>query len=597
MSTKWSRQRRGIFASLVFLGLIWAVMPRLAGAEEPTTGVPWPATDALGRKLPLAGEAPAPRHDRFVGIFYFLWHENRSPVRAGQLGPLDVSKILARDPDALKHPNSSLWGPNGLYHYWGEPLFGYYLAEDPWVIRRHAQLLAAAGVDTLIFDATNAIWYPKVTTALCETFRQVRKAGGRTPRIAYMVNTEAGRTARDLYDHFYKPGLYRELWFTWNGKPLLICDPKEADPELRGFFTLRRAHWPFTMVNTRNAWHWEATYPQPYGFTDDPGKAEQVNVSVAQNLRAVDGRVTNMSAGDARGRGFHEGRSDHSREAITSGRNFQEQWKRALDVDPPFVMVTGWNEWIAGRWKRPGDPIVFVDQFNQEFSRDTEPMKGGHGDNFYYQLVAGIRGYKGVPPLPAASSATTIDAAGGFEPWRTVAPEFHDDASDTLPRDFAGAAGLHYTNHTGRNNLVACKIARDANNVYAYARTAEPLTRPSGSSWMLLFLDVDRDPRTGWKGYDFVVNRIVDPDGTTWLERNKGGWRWEKVQRVSLRFEGRELHLTIPRRALGLSSGTNKLAIDFKWADNLQHPGDVMDFYTSGDVAPEGRFKFRYVAD
>jgi hypothetical protein len=32
---------------------------------------------------------------------------------------------------------------------------------------------------------------------------------------------------------------------------------------------------------------------------------------------------------------------------------------------------------------------------------------------------------------------------------------------------------------------------------------------------------------------------------------------------------------------------------DFKWADNLQHPCDVMDFYISGDVAPEGKFNYR----
>jgi hypothetical protein len=32
---------------------------------------------------------------------------------------------------------------------------------------------------------------------------------------------------------------------------------------------------------------------------------------------------------------------------------------------------------------------------------------------------------------------------------------------------------------------------------------------------------------------------------------------------------------------------------DFKWADNLQHPSDVMNFYISGDVAPEGKFNYR----
>ena len=95
---------------------------------------------------------------------------------------------------------------------------------------------------------------------------------------------------------------YHDLWFRWLGKPLMLCDPAKASPELQKFFTLRRAHWPFTMVNTPNAWHWEAAYPQPYGYRTDPEKPEQVNVRSPRNLRANDGRVTNMSRLDARGR-------------------------------------------------------------------------------------------------------------------------------------------------------------------------------------------------------------------------------------------------------------------------------------------------------
>ena len=176
----------------------------------------------------------------------------------------------------------------------------------------------------------------------------------------------------------------------------MICDPAEADEQLRDFFALRRAHWPFEMVNTRDAWHWEAAYPQPFGYTSDPQAPEQVNVSVAQNLRQSDGRVTNMSDGDARGRSFHAGGTDPAPDAVLHGHNAQEQWSRALELDPPFVMVTGWNEWIAGRFSRPGQPIVFVDQYSQEYSRDIEPMRGGHADNYYWQLVANVRRYKGI---------------------------------------------------------------------------------------------------------------------------------------------------------------------------------------------------------
>ena len=279
-----------------------ATMVVAARAEAPflNEGAPWPATDALGRKLPALAEVGPPKPGRFTGIFYFLWHNPGLPKHPNWDGPYDVTRIMAADPQALQKPASPLWGGIGVSHYWAEPLYGYYLSTDPWVLRRHAQMLTDAGIDTLIFDTTNAQIYREVYRALCQVFREVRSAGGRTPQIVFMVNTQAGQTALQIYRDLYQPGLYPELWFRWQGKPLLVCDPADAPAEVRDFFTLRRAHWPFTLTNTPYAWHWEATYPQPYGFTDDPAKPEMVNVSVAQNLRQKDGAVTHMSFGDAR---------------------------------------------------------------------------------------------------------------------------------------------------------------------------------------------------------------------------------------------------------------------------------------------------------
>ena len=266
-------------------------------SNDPIPITPWPATDGLNRKLPLADSLPAPRKNRYVGIFYFLWHNHQLPKNSFGDGPHDIKKILAADPDVLKKPNSPLWGPMGSPHYWGEPLYGYYRSDDPWVLRRHANALTDAGIDVLIFDTTNAVTYPDVYTKLCEVFTQIRKEGGATPHIAFMVNTKAAETANKIYQDLYKPGRFQELWFQWHGKPLMICDPAVASPELQQFFTLRKAHWPFTMVNTEKAWHWEAAYPQPFGYIDDENVPEQVNVSVAQNLRRSDGKVTNMSSG------------------------------------------------------------------------------------------------------------------------------------------------------------------------------------------------------------------------------------------------------------------------------------------------------------
>ena len=582
---------RGALSALALAGAVG-----LGAADAPPNpGTPWPATDALGRALPLSSEVGLARSNRFVGMFYFQWLVPAMPIprTPGGDGPLDVSKILARDPNAMQKPDSPLWGKVGQYHFWGEPLFGYYRSSDPWVLRRHAQMLADAGVDVLIMDATNAETYRDVYTALGTVFRDVRRAGGRTPQIAFMLNTQAGRTADRLYRELYQKGIFAELWFQWEGKPLLICDPKEISAELKPFFTLRRAHWPFTMENTPYAWHWEATFPQPYGFTDNPKNPEQVNVSVAQNLSAKDGSVSPMGSGQARGRSFHAGKQAIEPGSVNQGHNFQEQWSRALKLDAPFVLVTGWNEWIAGRWGKPDERPVFVDQYDQEFSRDIEPARGGHGDNYYWQLVANVRRYKGAPALPAASAAKTIVVADAFSQWRDVRPEFRDHVGETQPRRMDGVGGTHYTNTSGRNDFATIKVARDAANIYFYAQTVQPVTDRAGTNWMWLLIDADQNPATGWSGYDFIVNRAADAAGKFWLERNAGGWKWERVAPIDLRVAGNELQLAIPRAALGLAAGT-KATFDFKWADNLQAPGDVMDFYVSGDVAPEGRFNYRF---
>jgi hypothetical protein len=578
---------------LLFAALLIAVFTVMTTFAQDNPGVPWPATDALGRSLPLASQVGLPKTNRFVGIFYFIDHLEwpRSPLLDG---PYDVAKILKRDPDALSKPESPLWGGNGVAHYWGEPLYGYYRCDDPWVLRRHAQLLADAGIDVLIFDTSNAETYPQAYFALCQAFHQARQSSGHTPQIAFLVNTKAGETAERIYRDLYQKNLFPELWFNWQGKPLMICDPTEASEELKQFFTLRGAHWPFTMTNSPHAWYWEATYPQPYGFAVDPSQPEQINVSVAQNLSADNGQVENMSSGHARGRSFHDGRQNIAPGSVDRGANFQEQWQRAFDLQPPFVMVTGWNEWVAGRWIRPGQPIVFVDQYNEEFSRDIEPMKGGHGDNYYWQLVANVRRYKGAPALPAASPAKSMAISSGFAQWRGVQPEFADQSGGTSPRAFAGIAGTSYTNETARNVFTLLKTAHDANNVYFYARTALPISPPQDTNWMWLFIDADQDAATGWSGYDFMVNRMADAGGKFWLEKNLGGWQWQKVTPVEFRVQGHELQLAIPRAALGLAAGDTRVKFDFKWADNLQHPGDVMDFYLSGDVSPPARFNYRY---
>jgi hypothetical protein len=78
------------------------------------------------------------------------------------------------------------------------------------------------------------------------------------------------------------------------------------------------------------------------------------------------------------------------------------------------------------------------------------------------------------------------------------------------------------------------------------------------------------------------------------IERNLGGWRWENVGQARLVQRGNELQISVSRKALGLDIARGKLAFNFKWADNIAATGDILNFYTTGDVAPNERFNYAY---
>ena len=553
----------------------------------------WVATDALGRKLSTHEQVGPPRAGKFVGIFYFLWMGQH-----GTDGPYDVTKILAEHPDAMKTPTSPPWGPMYKMHHWGEPLFGYYLSDDAWVIRKHAQMLADAGVDVVIFDVTNQATYQKVYMKLCEVFADVRRNGGDTPQIAFLTPFwDPPKVVKELYDNLYKPGLYSDLWFRWKGKPLILADPEKVPPETKDFFTFRKPEPSyFVGPSGPNQWGWLEAYPQ-HIFYDDAGKPEQMVVGIGQN--AHDGRLSAFSVANTYGRSWHNGKKDERPGAVNFGFNVMEQWKRALEVDPEFIFITGWNEWIAMRMDEfagEREPVMLVDEFTQEYSRDIEPMKGGHSDSYYYQMVNYIRRFKGARAIPVAGPKKTIRIGEGFADWRGVTPEFRDEIGDTAHRDHPGYDDVgRYVNATGRNDFILLKVARDEKNVYFYARTREPITPHTDPHWMMLFINADGDHRTGWEGYDFVVNRRVKDSRMTVLEKSAGAWNWKPVAEIRYFVKGNEMELAIPRKSLGFGDPKKPIRFDFNWADNIRKDGDILEFTVNGDSAPNGRFNYRFI--
>ncbi len=588
----------------------------------------WVGTDALGRSLPGVDECGPPRPDRFVGIFYFICNNY-----TGQDKPYDVTKTIAENPSDPPFVG-------GKPYFWGEPELGYYRSNDRWVIRQHAYLLADAGVDTLIFDVTNDVTFPETYLAICEVFSQIRAEGESTPDICFLASE---KSIYQVWENLYAAGRYSDLWFRWKGKPLLIFGQweKRGDMNLvtfpdyiQDFFTIRNS-WAWDSLswygdgrdntprrdNTSrlggtplgyHRWPWVAHTPQCIGW-DQPGVAEMVPVAVGQHP------LSNI------GRSFHDGSQPPTNAYdVTAwtdqGLHFAEQWKRALEVDPEFIFITGWNEWTAGSavcedpsqealqalWDffpgavlgragkelRKGDRY-FIDQYNQEYSRDAEPMKGGHSDNYYYQMLANIRRFKGVRSLPKASKPVTIDPSGSFTQWKPVQPEYRDHLYETEHRNEPGwGSSGPYVNRTGRNEFVRAKVTSDEKMVYFYAQTRLPISPTTDPNWMMLFLDIDQSVNTGYLGYDYVINWPVLDAGRTTVKKNIGGWNWELVGEAWLRVEGNQLMLGIARDLLGLDQ--NPILFDFHWCDNLSHPGDLGDFLVSGDSAPSRRANFRY---
>ena len=172
-------------------------------------------------------------------MFYFLWLG-----RHGEAGPFDISKILVRDPTAINHPESPLWGPLYAPHHWGESIFNYYRSDDKAVLRKHAQMLGEAGVDVIIFDVTNQLTYPESWQALGRVFDQARREGNRVPQIAFLCPFgDPHKVVCELWDQLYSKNLYPELWFRWQGKPLILADPAhlgDVPIQAKKFFTFRK---------------------------------------------------------------------------------------------------------------------------------------------------------------------------------------------------------------------------------------------------------------------------------------------------------------------------------------------------------------------
>lgn len=568
----------------------------------------WSATDALNRKVreyPDAGD----KKDKYVAMFYWTWHQGKDDTTTTVK---NITEIVRKYPEAMKDYHHPAWGKaRPGFFYWEQPLLGYYKTTDPWVLRKHAEMLADAKVDVVFFDCTNgSLTWVESYEALMKTWDQAQKEGVNVPKIAFMLPFGPAPhslvSLRQLYRDVYKPGRYKNLWFNWKGKPGIMAYPdnltdSEEDRAIADFFTFRPGQPDYVDGPKRkDHWAWLENYPQKGYVPQQDGTFEQVAVGVAQNAAPeTKGHCSAFNLPGSQGRDFSfRNGFDPRVDGYLYGWNFQEQWDRAFEIDPELVFVTGWNEYIAGQWLPEhgwtGDPFSFVDQFDWKRSRDIEPNKGwgDKGDVYYLQLVDNVRKFKGMTPPEEASAPKNIKI-GKPNQWDDVTPAYNHYKGNTFHRDHVGRNNTYYTNHTGRNDITKAKVARDRQSIFFYVESAEKLSSRKDPNWMILFIDIDRDKSTGWNGYDYILNRQSPTAKKVIVEKNIGNrWEWKEVNREPYVVDGNRLEIKIDRETLGMKEKT--LNFEFKWNDNMQENGNIMDFYVNGDTAPGGRFNFVY---
>lgn len=571
--------------------------------------------DALGRRLPLSDTPAKPHPQKLVGMFYFLWHGEHGPT-----SPVyDISKIETATKDPGHHPEK--FGAKGVYHWWGEPLFGYYTNRDDWVMRRHVELLTDAGVDFLVFDTTNSFTYDGAVFRMLNILLEYKSQGFKVPQVAFYTNTRSGETIAKIYNNIYKAHpKYEPLWFRLDGKPMIIGVKKDPaiTQEHREFFRIKDSQWPNwhlpngAFLNLPDGFPWMSFETPQHHY--NAVRPSVMSVSVAQHC----GTTTAFSASSFYGeknnhtRGWHNGYNDYSPRALMGGANFQGQFNYAISKNPDMIFVTGWNEWIAGNWAEPNSkqPLLFVDCCDMPGSRDIEMMRGGYGDNYYMQLVANIRLFKGVDALPVDSQKRTIDTSNGFADWDTVSMRYVDYKGDTLPRHSVGYGGIKYYINSGRNDIIEVKVAHDSKMLYMHVKTAEALSPATDAKWMMCFIDTGRTETHRYAGYEFILNRISPsktPEGNSLeaiLEQriaddgDSPTAHWQEAGRCPIQIYGNQLQISIPLAALGLDNASNA-CISFKWSDNQTDASipeqETLDaFYIEGDAAPGGRMNYVY---
>jgi hypothetical protein len=278
------------------------------------------------------------------------------------------------------------------------PLMGFYDSSNPDVARQHLIWLIESGVDCLIADWSNNIWFAETwapglgvmeligaTRVMMDEMARMRAEGHPVPKMTFLTGVSHVRPNGPkvvnaqldyIWTNFVTNPKYAGLWQEFDGKPLVQILDLTASYLKEGFeldprFTVRYtgAQLDITKTNELGLWSW-LDWQRPTA-TRKGNVVEAMTVSVG-----TFGEPGWLDAG-ARGR--------------RNGATLIEDWNVALQERPRFLQVHQFQEFAGNIEGQPAaPPNRYFDSYSPELSDDIEPTsltahayRGQGGWGFY----------------------------------------------------------------------------------------------------------------------------------------------------------------------------------------------------------------------
>ena len=572
--------------------------------------------DEQGRVVTPVGNEIA---DREVGMFYHVWHGAHT---TGLSDNFDMTKIREQYGDDALFNRNETYSPENNFHWWGQPLWGYYNSGDEWVIRKHLELLTSAGVDFVVFDYTNGTNYNGTVKRFMKVVSELRSEGWDAPQVVFFTHAYSIQTMRNVYENLYAKNEYPDSWYCVDGKPMIIgytdlaLDQLRTEQEMglaagsladafaaikplsakeKSFFYFRSPAWPYDDYSTvpQDGWPYlDWCYPQRlYGDMMAVSVSAHPHCPFSQSLTV--GRDKNW------GRGYNVSTHQNVAEDVMKGTFFQSEWNTVRRRKPRFIMITGWNEWIAIKLPSGGyfnANYQFVDCVDMEFSRDIEPMVGGYEDAYYIQTITNIRkyAYESLDGKIAKTVKKVIDVNGAATQWDDVNAVYRRIGTDDGRRNAKDACKQNwYKQDPARNNLVEVRVTVDSENVYFYIKATEDIVLSDDANWMNIFIGKGSTPnsRNGWEGYEYVINRSRE-NGKATIEKLNADYTGKTLAaKAEYSVQGNVMQVSVPRATLGVTDAEDFF---FKVADGVTDPAEIMNYYNTGRSMPMGRLSYLY---